>query len=179
MVASLSAEQIVGDTHSLVSLAQSGNSHAFGELYRKHAPLVRSVLLAHAPPDEVPDLAHDTFLLALERIADVREPSAFPGWLAAIARNVARAHRRSAKDSLQLTDDIPAPSAATDTSIECARVLTALQTLPKNLREPLLLRLVEQMSGEEIAANLGITHASVRVSLHRGLKLLRKKLETA
>jgi RNA polymerase sigma-70 factor (ECF subfamily) len=177
MVAPLRADNIDVDIAILVNHARSGDSTAFGQLYVRHAPLVRAVLLAHAPPDDVPDLAHDTYLLALKRISDVREPGAFAAWLASIARNVARAHRRSAKFAEELSDDIAAPVESRDDAIECARVLRALKMLPENLREPLLLRLVEGMTGEEIAASLGVTHGSVRVNLHRGLKLLRQKLE--
>jgi RNA polymerase sigma-70 factor (ECF subfamily) len=43
-------------------------------------------------------------------------------------------------------------------------------------REPLVLRLVEGMTGPEIAAQVGLEPGSVRVNLHRGMKLLREKL---
>ncbi len=177
MVATSRAEKTILDTAELVARAKSGDTDAFGVLYLRHAPLVRSVLLAHAQPDDVADLAQDTFLTALKRIGDVRDPSAFTGWLASIARNIARAHHRSARVAEPLNDDIPAPVDSTESAVECSRVLKAMKTLPENLREPLLMRLVEGMSGEEIAASLGISHGSVRVNLHRGLRMLRQKLE--
>ena len=55
-------------------------------------------------------------------------------------------------------------------------MLTAIRTLPDAYREPLILRLVEGMTGPEIAARTGLTPASVRVNLHRGLKQLRERL---
>jgi RNA polymerase sigma-70 factor (ECF subfamily) len=55
-------------------------------------------------------------------------------------------------------------------------VLAAIRALPEAYREPLILRLVEGMSGEEIAARTGLTPASVRVNLHRGMKRLRESL---
>jgi DNA-directed RNA polymerase specialized sigma24 family protein len=55
--------------------------------------------------------------------------------------------------------------------------MEAVRRLPVKLREPLLLRLVEGMSGDQIARALGITHGAVRVSLHRGVKLVREMLE--
>jgi RNA polymerase sigma-70 factor (ECF subfamily) len=48
--------------------------------------------------------------------------------------------------------------------------------LPEAYRETLVLRLVEGMTGPEIAARTGLTAASVRVNLHRGMKQLREKL---
>jgi RNA polymerase sigma factor (sigma-70 family) len=55
-------------------------------------------------------------------------------------------------------------------------VLRALRALPERYREPLTLRLVEQMGGEEIALKLGLTHGTVRVYLHHGIRLLREQL---
>ena len=49
-------------------------------------------------------------------------------------------------------------------------------SLPDAYRETLILRLVEGMTGPEIAARTGMTHGSVRVNLHRGMEQLRAKL---
>ncbi|HKB16102.1 MAG TPA: sigma factor-like helix-turn-helix DNA-binding protein, partial [Planctomycetota bacterium] len=57
-----------------------------------------------------------------------------------------------------------------------AEVLRFLRTLPEAYRETLAMRLVEGMSGPQIAAASGLTHGSVRVNLHRGMKLLRARL---
>jgi RNA polymerase sigma-70 factor (ECF subfamily) len=55
-------------------------------------------------------------------------------------------------------------------------ILELIRALPEAYRETLILRLVEGMTGPEIAARTGLTPASVRVNLHRGMKQLRKKL---
>ena len=54
--------------------------------------------------------------------------------------------------------------------------LAAIRAMPEAYRETLTLRLVEGMTGPEIAARTGLTPASVRVNLHRGMKQLREKL---
>ena len=56
-------------------------------------------------------------------------------------------------------------------------ILATIRTLPEAYREPLILRLVEGMTGPEIAARTGLKHGSVRVNLCRGMQLLREKLE--
>jgi RNA polymerase sigma-70 factor (ECF subfamily) len=48
--------------------------------------------------------------------------------------------------------------------------------MPDTYRETLILRLVEGMTGPEIAEQTGLKHESVRVNLHRGMKILRHKL---
>ena len=55
-------------------------------------------------------------------------------------------------------------------------MLEAIRGLPEAYREPLILRLVEGMTGPEISARVGLTPDSVRVNLHRGMKLLRERL---
>ena len=51
-----------------------------------------------------------------------------------------------------------------------------IRALPEAYREPLMLRLVEGMSGPEIAERTGLTPGSVRVNLHRGIALLRQHM---
>jgi RNA polymerase sigma-70 factor (ECF subfamily) len=59
---------------------------------------------------------------------------------------------------------------------EALAVLEIIRTLPEAYRETLVLRLVEGLTGPEIAERTGLTPASVRVNLHRGMKLLRERL---
>lgn len=162
-----------GDAH-LVVAAQRGDRDAFGLLYERYGPMVHGVLLARVPYDEVDDLVQDVFLVALQRLDTLRKPAAFPGWLAAIARNRATDHHRVVQ-TLPLSHDVrstdPGPRA------EALAILAVIQTLPEAYRETLTLRLVEGMTGPEIAARTGLTPASVRVNLHRGMKQLRLKLE--
>ena len=60
---------------------------------------------------------------------------------------------------------------------EAFAVLDSIRSLPDAYRETLVLRLVEGLTGPEIAHQTGLTPDSVRVNLHRGMKMLREKLE--
>jgi RNA polymerase sigma-70 factor (ECF subfamily) len=57
-----------------------------------------------------------------------------------------------------------------------AAILAAVRELPEAYRETLILRLVEGLTGPEIAERTGLTPGSVRVNLHRGMQMLREKL---
>jgi RNA polymerase sigma-70 factor (ECF subfamily) len=59
---------------------------------------------------------------------------------------------------------------------EALSVLAAIRRLPEAYRETLVLRLVEGMTGPEIAGRTGLTPGSVRVNLHRGMQMLREAL---
>jgi DNA-binding CsgD family transcriptional regulator len=62
---------------------------------------------------------------------------------------------------------------------EAHAILAAIRELPLAYRETLILRLVEGMTGPEIAARIGLTPESVRVNLYRGMKMLRERLDEA
>lgn len=162
-----------------VERARRGDREAFGDLYRHFGRLVHGVLLARAPPAEVPDLVQEVFLLALRKLRSLREASAFGPWLATLARRVAADHGRSRRRRHERQERVgPHPPAGRPAlTAEGLAVFEALSKLPPAYRETLLLRLVEGMSGREIAAATGLTEGSVRVNLSRGMKRLRAALE--
>ncbi|HSD65557.1 MAG TPA: sigma-70 family RNA polymerase sigma factor [Vicinamibacteria bacterium] len=157
----------------LVAAARDGDRAAFGRLYDRHAPMVHGLLLARVPRADVDDLVHDVFLQAMRRLGSLRNVEAFGPWLAAIARNRARDHWRRGEDTVELPDDVPGTPHPEG---EALIVLAAIRRLPDAYRETLVLRLVEGMTGPEIAERTGLTPGSVRVNLHRGLQRLREAL---
>jgi RNA polymerase sigma-70 factor, ECF subfamily len=171
----------VSEDAMLVGAAREGDRAAFGLLYERYARMVHGVVLAKVPVGEVDDLVQDVFMRALRRLSTLRENRSFGAWLATIARNLANDYHRRSVPEDQLTDD------ALDNETQCgmsredrqgppAAILDAVRTLPDAYRETLILRLVEGMTGPEIAARTGLTHGSVRVNLHRGMEQLRAKL---
>ena len=163
------------DLGSVVLAARRGDRAAFGELYRRFHRAVHGVVLSRVPYGEAADLVQETFAVALERLPQLADAAAFPGWLMSIARHKAVDHIRAKKPVDELVDvPVPAPRSA-----EIAEALTALRELPEAYRETLILRLVEGLTGPEIAEQTGLSAGSVRVNLHRGMKLLRERLGLA
>lgn len=159
---------------ALIAAAQAGDRGAFGGLYARYARMVHGILLARVPRPDVDDLVQEVFLHAMQRMAGLREAGAFGGWLAAITRNMATDHLRRTPRTGEMPDDL---AAASGERTEALEVLAVIQGLPEAYRETLVLRLVEGMTGAEIAARTGLKPASVRVNLHRGMKQLRARLE--
>jgi RNA polymerase sigma-70 factor (ECF subfamily) len=174
----------VSEDATWVTAAQHGDRAAFGQLYERFAPMVHGVLLARVPVGDVDDLVQDVFIRALRRLSTLRESASFGAWLAAIARNLANDYHRRSVPAEPLTDD--ASNQKTQCGTSCAdhdgpavAILEAVMSLSETYRETLILRLVEGMTGPEIAARTGMTHGSVRVNLHRGMEQLRAKLITS
>ncbi len=157
----------------LVRAVLEGDRDGFARLYHLYAPLVHGILLARVPRAEVDDLVQDIFLHAFKKLHTLRDASAFGPWIAMIARNRAVDFHRRSKETVEINDDLR----GSDThDSKAAEILELIRSLPEAYRETLVLRLVEGMTGPEIAARTGLTAPSVRVNLHRGMKLLRERL---
>lgn len=168
----VSAESVKPEAR-IVERIREGDSEAFNELYTMFAPMVHGIILARVPRGEVDDLVQEVFISAYKNLKTLREKNAVGGWLAMIARNKAGEFYRTAKRTEELPEDLKHSEKPEN---EAREILDVIRSLPETYREPLILRLVEGMTGSEIADRTGLTPESVRVNLHRGMKLLRRKL---
>jgi RNA polymerase sigma-70 factor (ECF subfamily) len=162
----------VDEEDGLISAAARGDRGAFGELYVRYARMVHGILLARVPPGDAEDLVQDVFMSAMRQLRGLRTAAAFRGWLCAIARNRAIDYFRDARRRAPL-DEAPHAAKMREADGYAFEVLDLIRCLPEAYRETLVLRLVEGMTGPEIAQRTGLTPESVRVNLCRGMKILR------
>jgi RNA polymerase sigma factor (sigma-70 family) len=158
---------------------------AFRELYDRYAERVLGYHLRRTRDDDAAhDLTAETFAqawLVRARFRDECGGSAGP-WLFGIARNVLlmsvrrRRLEAAARERLGLpVTELPAEEAWLEGLDE------ALDELPESQREAIRLRVVDDLTYDDVAAALGTTPAAARVRVHRGLVALRSRLsrETA
>jgi RNA polymerase sigma-70 factor (ECF subfamily) len=168
---------------SLAGLAQQaarGDGDAFRALYHRLSRVVHGILLARVGVMDADDLTQEVFLSAHRQLGQLRDPAALPSWLCTAARNLATDHlrrrqRRPAVETLQDVHPAP-PQDGADNGELAGRVLDLIRGLPAAYAETLTLRLVEGLSGPEIAERTGLTPGSVRVNLCRGMAMLRSLL---
>jgi len=165
-------EKVKAETR-LIERVCAGDTEAFGELYKIFAPLVHGIVLTRVPRDEVSDIVQEVFLSAYKNLHTLRDKNAVGAWLAMIARNRATEFYRQSKPTEEISEDMRGKD---NQQTEAREILAAIRALPEAYKETLVLRLVEGMTGNEIAERTGLTPDSVRVNLHRGMKLLRQKL---
>ncbi len=162
-----------------VAAAQAGDREAFARLHQRFHRLVHGILLASVSYADAEDLAQEVFLHAMQKLPSLRDPHSFGAWIATISRNFGANHHRRRRH----TEPITELNAGQTSADEAARlqsestVLEAIRRLPTAYSETLLLRLVEGLTGPEIAEQTGLAPASVRVNLCRGMKLLRDQLD--
>ncbi len=168
-------ETIRAEEDAQVRAARDGDEAAFQHLYARYRGAVRAVVLTQVGWPDADDLTQDVFVLAWQRLDQLRDPARFGPWLLRCARNRCSDHHRRAKH-VRVTSSDHEVRVSMPPRSEALEVLAAIQRMPESYRETLVMRLVEGMSGQEIAEQTGLTHRSVRVNLHRGFKLLRESL---
>ena len=166
-------------TPALVESARRGHSGAMDALYRRFAPVVHGVLLGYVQKADADDLTQDVFEVAMQRLGDLREAAAFPGWIVSIARRAALDAKRRRAPLTGVGFETDSGAATHEERLDAQRTLQAIRGLPEAYRETLMLRLVEGLTGPEISGRTGLTPGGVRVNLHRGMALLRASLGIA
>jgi RNA polymerase sigma-70 factor, ECF subfamily len=167
----------------LVLRARDGEELAYGALverYMRPAYLVAlSVTRRH---EDAEDAAQESFLVALERLNECRNPEKFPGWFMTIVRNRSRnlIRRESLRTSEQVPETAraggPGPEADAEQSELRGRLGDALSQLNDVQREIVLLHDMEGWKHREIAERMGIPSGTVRSHLHFARKALRSAL---
>jgi RNA polymerase sigma-70 factor (ECF subfamily) len=129
----------------------------------------------HAVAD---DLVQETLLRAWRAMDRLKEPDAVKGWLLTILRreNARRFERPQPAQSAIPTEELAAQRVDYDTSTEAFVLRRALEQLPREYREPLLMQVVYGYSQKEIAAQLGLSVAGAGTRLFRARERLREIL---
>lgn len=185
-ISARSAGEMGRPTHALRASAvgdlflacRRGDPNSFTELYRRFAPIVHGIVLAAIGPADAEDVTQEVFVKVHRWLHTVSDQDAFAGWICKVARNAATDRHRQGRrqpTAMHLVEEPRDPREDSDPELP-ERVLALIQDLPPSYRETLVLRLVEGLSGPEIAAQTGMTHGSVRVNLTRGMAMLRTRL---
>jgi RNA polymerase sigma-70 factor (ECF subfamily) len=155
----------------------------FSELYNRYArDLHRFLLYLSGDFALAEDLTSETFVHALCGSANVRVDTV-KAYLFAIARNlhrdvIKRQHRIvSIGDVPEPSDGGPSPARTAEDRQTLTTVLTAIQRLPEQQREALVLSLEQGLRYDQIGAILGCSQAAVKVRIHRARLQLKLDLE--
>jgi RNA polymerase sigma-70 factor (ECF subfamily) len=163
----------------LVRRARRGEASAFDELVRRHLRAAYAVALAVlGRPGDAEDVSQDAFVVALERLADCRDPARFSGWLLQIVRNRAlhALERRKVREPAGDVAGAATHAVAADVVLR-ARLLAALDRLSRVQREIVLLHDLDGWTHAELAELLGITEVNCRQHLFTARRALRAELE--
>jgi RNA polymerase sigma-70 factor, ECF subfamily len=166
----------------LILRCQTGDEAALGELIARYSPGLRLFLRKMTgKTTTVDDLLQETWFAVYRKINALQHPEAFTAWLYRIARDKAyRELRRKPAPRMSLDDTLPESIASKEESFtfdEIENVREALDKLPLEQREVLVLRFIEEMTYEHIADVIACPVGTVRSRIHYAKRALRAKLE--
>ena len=127
---------------------------------------------SHAVAD---DLVQETLVRAWKSMDKLNDSKAVKGWLLTILRreNARRFERKRLPESGSPAEELAADREDYDTSTEAFVLRQALDRLPEEYREPLLMQVIFGYSQKEIAAHLGISVAGAGTRLFRAREKMR------
>ena len=179
----------------LVRLAQAGDADAFGTLVERNRTAVfRAALAALGSPAEADDVAQEAFVMAYRKIGTFRGEAAFRTWLLAIAWRKALDRRKSLTRWLKLTatpsepdgdhshwiEHMPAMTRSQEEDLAATqlqqKVKSLIRTLPRKLRDSLLLAGSGEYTYEQISQMLGVPVGTVKWRVSEARRVLKLKL---
>jgi RNA polymerase sigma-70 factor (ECF subfamily) len=164
----------------LVEAALDGRPEAYGRLYDRYAPLIRSACYDTTRDlSEAQDLAQDVFIRAYERLRGLRDPDKFDRWLISMARFRCREWYRSrqrlaSRMSSEVPDDGAHPEASIKDEMEVLRL--AITELPENERMAIHAFYLQQQDTEQVRRMLGLSRSGLYRVLERARQRLRRRL---
>lgn len=171
---------------SVVARVLAGDREAFGTLVDRH----QDRMLAYARhmgfgPEEASDIVQDGFVRAFRHLRRCGDPERFDGWLFRIVSNLCRTAggraKRQRTDALEdhassLASELPGPEERMEGSWTRDRVREALDGVPPDQREALILMYLEGYSVAEIEELTGASRSAVKMRLKRGRDALEHVL---
>ena len=165
----------------------------FDEVVRVYRPrILRFLLSSLAERDAAESLTQECFLKAWSARHQFRGDSSLSTWLTRIAVNLMRDHLRSrslrfwqktrgsALDVLDISDWIPdgrsSPESLAVARQRVAAVWRTVENLSAQQRTVFVLRFVEEMELDEIAATIGMNLSTVKSHLYRALAIIRERM---
>jgi RNA polymerase sigma-70 factor (ECF subfamily) len=164
---------LAGDAGQYAVLVDRYKTMAYNSAYR---------LLGDA--DTAKDMAQESFISAYGALGHFKFNAKFSSWLYRIVVNKCRDHFKASKQTVpvdEICDTISGPDRTPEQAMACRQtgdlVQIALNGLPPDYREVLILKHIEGLDYQEIADVLGVSVSALKVRAHRGREMLRKLLE--
>jgi RNA polymerase sigma-70 factor (ECF subfamily) len=175
----------------VVDAFQRGELSAFDVLVRRWERKIQgAVYRVMGTEEDARDLCQETFLKAYRSLGSFKHEARFSSWLYQIALNLCRDRMRRRRGrtmvSLDAMDDEGAalPLRADPSPLELAEagalartVAAAVNGLPEEQREVIVLKEYQDLTFLEIAEILDVPLSTVKTRLYRGLGQLRQRLE--
>jgi RNA polymerase sigma-70 factor (ECF subfamily) len=176
----------------LIARVRNGEAAAFEKIMRRYNQRVfRAARAVLRNDSEAEDVVQETFVRAFQHLAEFEERASIGTWLTRIAVNEALARLRRSRIFTPIDSEAnqqeggiepvesnrPGPEEQAGYGELRSVLVTAIDSLPDELRAVFVLREIEGLSSIETAEILRLSNEAVRVRLHRGRQALRRHVE--
>jgi RNA polymerase sigma-70 factor (ECF subfamily) len=165
------------DDRKIIERVLKGDTDAFNLFVRQwERPIYNFIVRMIGDRDEAMDLCQDAFMKAYRELATLKDLDRFSSWLYRIAHNTCYSKLR--KDHGKTFVELEPETRASRATIESRlAVEKALQHLPEDQREVVVLKVFQSLKFEEIAEIQGAPVSTVKSRLYMGFEKLRSILE--
>lgn len=165
------------DDRKIIERVLKGDTDAFNLLVRQwEKPIYNFIVRMIGDREEAMDLCQEAFMKAYRELDSLKDLDRFSAWLYRIAHNTCFSKLR--KDQGKTFVELQPETRAARTPIESRlAVEKALQDLPEDQREVVILKVFQSLKFEEIAAIQGAPVSTVKSRLYMGFEKLRSILE--
>ena len=151
-------------------------------LYKRFAPAMYGICLQYASSEEdAQDIMQEGFVKVFRKLDQVKNPSAFPGWIRRVMINTALEKYRSQVHLLRIEDVKEEAEKETDDGIfenlTCQELVILIQSLTPQYRMVFNLYGIEGYSHQEISEELGISVGTSKSNLSRARAILQEKIK--
>ena len=160
----------------LIRCAQNGNQEALDKLIRRYYDSIYNYCYHHVQDKYMAqDLCQETFVSMINHIEDYRHYDKFQNYLYVIAGNKCRDFYKK-KKAFNL-EEMPEQTIETSFDEEQIMIKELVHTLPKELKEVVILRFYQELKFRDIADILQITVSLAKYRVKRAVEILREELE--
>jgi RNA polymerase sigma-70 factor (ECF subfamily) len=177
------------ETEALIQRCLKGDQAAWEKIVRQYWRRVFNVAYKFVGKhDEAEDLTQDIFLKIFRSLDTFDRRANFQTWLISVSRNLCIDHYRSVRkerqtidrevDATELSPPVaePGPIAALEQRDRVALLRDALAALPDTLRTAVVMRDIQELSYQEIAAQLQRPEGTVKSRINRGRTELARQI---
>ncbi len=172
------------DEYSLIRACLRGNSEQYAVLVDRYKNMVYNTAFRMVgDPEAANDIAQESFISAYNALESFTYRSKFSTWLYSIAMNKCRDHLKGMK-SLVALDDVsekiacngPNPEESAHRKQQADAIQNALNALPEDFRQAVVLKHIEGLDYKEMEEVLGVSLNALKVRTYRAREMLKKIL---
>ena len=173
------------EERKIIQLCLEGDSEQYALLVDKYKAMAYNIAYRIVgDADIAKDMAQESFISAYASLERFQYGSKFSSWLYRIVVNKCKDHLRAERDTVEvdeISDIVPSKERTPEQTVSSRQtgdvIQQALNSLPEEYRDVIVLKHIEELDYREISDILGVSVNALKVRAHRGREMLRELLE--